>query len=192
MEDKKQDLNSLEDLLKAADEFRKWAVDFGDRLAKLLADIQTSKKEDTWEMKCPYENNDDIYTLSNDGEVKKNYWSYFDYDRERFEQGNIFPTKEAAELESKRRNLLTRFRAFRDDCNGDWKPIFGKECKTSKFLIGYSWDFKDEQYKLKSLELGSSNLFHQFGYFKNKEDAKRAIELFGDEIQELFLDLEDD
>lgn len=60
----------------------------------------------------------------------------------------------------------------------------------SLFLIGYSWDSKGEQYKLKSLELGSSNLFNQFGYFKNKEDAQRAIELFGDEIKEFFVDCE--
>lgn len=181
MEDKTQDVNSLEDLLKAANDFRKWAIDFGDRLAKLLADIQTSKKEDTWEMKCPYENNDDIYTLSNDGEVKKNYWSYFDYDRERFEQGNIFPTKEAAELEAKRRNLLARFRALRDECNGDWKPDWDNHLE-NKYYIGFG---------LKGFGVCSTALkkvFPIFGYFMFKKDAQRAIELFGDEIKELFVE----
>lgn len=189
MEDKKQDVKSLQELVKTADSFRDFFANLAAELAKVLADIKApDEEENTWEMKCPYENNDDIYSLSNDGEVKKTYWSYFDYDRERFEQGNIFPTKEAAELEAKRRNLLTRFRSFRDERNGDWKPVSGKQCKTSKFLIGYSWDSKDEQYKLKSLELGSSNLFNQFGYFKNREDCERAIELFGDEIKELFME----
>lgn len=103
-------------------------------------------------------------------------------------QGNLFDSKKDAELEVQRRNLIFRFKHFRDECNGDWKPIFGKECKTSKFLIGYSWDSKDEQYKLKSLELGSSNLFHQFGYFKKREDCNKAIELFGEEIQKLFVE----
>lgn len=32
--------------------------------------------------------------------------------------------------------------------------------------------------------------FSLFGYFKNEEDAERAIELFGDEIKELFVDCE--
>ena len=183
MKDKKQDEISLEDLLKAANDFRKWAIDFGDRLAKLLADIQTSKKEDTWEMKCPYENNDDIYTLSNDGEVKKNYWSYFDYDRERFEQGNIFPTKEAAELEARRRNLLTRFRAFRDECNGDWKADWTNGFEV-KFFISFNI-FSD------TLDMRMARIvngFYIFGYFKNEKDIKRAIELFGDEIKELFVE----
>lgn len=181
MEDKKQDVNVLEELSKAADEFRKWAVDFGDRLAKLLADIQTSKKEDTWEMKCPYENNDDIYTLSNDGEVKKNYWSYFDYDRERFEQGNIFQTEEAAELEAKRRNLLTRFRAFRDECNNGWEPDFENPTEEKFSICFYYKEFR-------ILTAYNANDFAMFGYFKNKEDAQRAIELFGDEIKELFVE----
>ena len=30
--------------------------------------------------------------------------------------------------------------------------------------------------------------FSLFGYFKNEEDAERAIELFGDEIKELFVE----
>ena len=118
-------------------------------------------------------------------------WTNNLFDELALMQGNTFPTQEAIELEIKRRNLLTRLKAFRDECNNGWEPCFGKQCKTSKFLIGYSWDSKDEQYKLKSLELGSSNLFNQFGYFKNREDCERAIELFGDEIKALFGDCEE-
>lgn len=192
MKDKKQDVNVLEELSKAADEFRKWVVDFGDKLSKVLDDIQTSKKEeDTWEMKCPYKIGDNYWIICDSGEFEKVIWNDCHLDKEVFIAGNAFLTKEAAELEAKRRNLLTRFRTFRDECNGDWKPCFGKQCKDSKYLIGYSWDSKDEQYKLKSLELGASNLFNQFGYFKNREDCGRAIELFGDEIEELFVDCEE-
>ena len=55
MENKKPDVNSLEDLLKVYDEFRKWAIDFGNELSKVLADIKApEKEEDTWEMKCTY------------------------------------------------------------------------------------------------------------------------------------------
>lgn len=146
--------------------------------------------EDKWEMKPPYKKGDEYWILSSFGSIQKMEWTNNLFDELALMQGNTFPTQEAIELEIKRRNLLTRFKSFRDECNGDWKPIFGKECKTSKFLIGYSWDSKDEQYKLKSLELGSSNLFNQFGYFKNQEDCKRAIDLFGDEIKELYVDCE--
>lgn len=189
MKDKKQDVNVLEELSKAADDFRKWAVDFGDKLSKVLDDIKALKKEeDTWEMKIPYKYGDDYWVILDNGDIDSECWDEYETDGKRFNTGNVFPTLKTADLEKKRRNLLTRFRSFRDERNGDWKPVSGKQCKTSKFLIGYSWDSKDEQYKLKSLELGSSNLFNQFGYFKNREDCERAIELFGDEIKELFME----
>ena len=189
MENKKQDVKSLV-------EFKKAVVEFGNRvnglvygLSKLLNDIEIpDEEEDTWEMKCPYKKGDEYYLVDAGGSSNNSSWDDWVYEKMAFNQGNIFKTKEAAKLEAKRRNLLTRFRAFRDECNNGWEPDFGKQCKTSKFLIGYSWDSKDEQYKLKSLELGSSNLFNQFGYFKNREDCERAIELIGDEIKELFVE----
>ena len=185
MEDKKQDVNSLEELSKAADEFRKWAVDFGDRLAKVLADIQTSKKEeDTWEMKCPYKDGNKTWVIYSYGDVDSSFWFHSSEDNSRFQSGNIFPTKEAAELEAKRRKLLTRFRAFRDECNGDWKPDW-KNHRDRKYFISFS-----EKIKLLLFYTGTSNHFQLFGFFKNEEDAERAIELFGDEIKKLFVDCE--
>ena len=183
MEDKKQDVKSLEELLKAADEFRKWAVDFGNKLSKVLPDIEIpEEKEDTWEMKCPYEYGDKHYCIQSSGDVFLDSWHDIEADNSFFSQGNIFPTKQAAELEAKRRNLLTRFRAFRDECNGDWKPDFTInsnkyfiEKRRGKIVVDYIW---------------TVNSFILFGYFKNHEDAKRAIELFGDEIEELFVDCE--
>ena len=178
MDDKNESEKLMEEMKRIGEGFNKFIESIGEALNKLFY-----PKEDDWEMKCPYENNDDIYTLSNDGEVKKNYWSYFDYDRERFEQGNIFPTKEAAELEAKRRNLLTRFRAFRDECNGDLEPDWNNH-NSKKWCI-----VKNEEgmYAMWTFEFNS---FSYFGYFKNQEDAERAIELFGDEIIELFVDNE--
>lgn len=189
MKDKKQDVNSLKELVKTADSYRAFFANLADELSKVLGDIKThNEEEDTWEMKCPYEYGDNHYCVQSSGDVFLDSWHDIEADYSYFSQGNVFPTLEAAKLEAERRNLLTQFRAFRDECNRDWKPVSGKQCKTSKFFIGYGWDSKDEQYKLKSLELGSSNLFHQFGYFKNREDCDKAIDLFGDEIKELFVE----
>ena len=186
MEDKKQDVNVLEELSKAADEFRKWAIDFGDRLAKVLADIQTSKKEeDTWEMEIPYEDGDEYYYIQSNGDIFSDDWYGTEADDRYFSQGNIFPTEQAAELEVKRRNLLTRFRAFRDECNGDWK-VDWTNVRQNKYYVFYSQ--MNNHVWVSHQVLG--NHFHIFGYFKNREDAQRAIDLFGDEIIELFVDCE--
>ena len=186
MENKKQDVNSLEDLLKAANDFRKWAIDFGDRLAKVLVDIQTSKKEeDTWEMEVPYEEAEEIWLLNSYGQAQKHHWNTTTWIDGNFNQGNIFPTEEAAELEAKRRNLLTRFRAFRDECNGDWK-MYWRNYLEKKYYIAA----KSEGIGVCSTDL--IKVFPIFGYFKNREDAERAIELFGGEIKALFVDCEEE
>lgn len=182
MKDKIQDVKSLEDLLKAADEFRKWAVDFGNKLSKVLADIQTSKKEeDTWEMEIPYEDGDEYYYIQSNGDIFSDDWYGTEADDRYFSQGNIFPTEQAAELEVKRRNLLTRFRLFRDECNGNWKADFENPTEEKFSICFYYKEFR-------ILTAYNANDFATFGYFKNKHDALRAAELFGDEIKELFVE----
>lgn len=184
MEDKKQDVNVLEELSKAANDFRKWAVNFENELSKVLADIQTSKKEEyTWEMKIPYKYGDDYWVILDNGDIDSECWDEYETDGERFNVGNVFPTKEEAELEAKRRNLLTRFRAFRNECNGDWKADW-KNHRDRKYFISFV-----EGGKLVIFNTGTINQLCLFSYFKNEQDAQRAIVLFGDEIKELFVDL---
>lgn len=130
MEDKKQDVNSLEELVKTADSYRAFFSNLADELSKVLADVKApDEDENTWEMKCPYEYGDKHYCIQSSGDVFLDSWHDIEADNSFFTQGNIFPTKQAAELEAKRRNLLTRFRAFRDECNGDWKPDWSSQDK---------------------------------------------------------------
>ena len=185
MENKKQDVNSLKELVKTADSFREFFANLVDELSKVLVDIKALKKEeDTWEMECPYEGGDEYYLLDDSGRDYKFTWDGLSVDKRRFEQGNVFPTKEEAELEAKRRNLLTRFRTFRDECNGDWKADW-KSHLDSKYYISFVG-----KAKLTIFYTGTTNNFQLFGFFKNEEDTKRAIDLFGDEIIELFVDCE--
>lgn len=150
-------------------------ADMEAKIKEMKAEIE--RMENGWEMKCPYREGDRFYLVNPRGSVKFVFWDNCVSNKKSFNQGNIFPTRKAAELESKRRNLLTRFRAFRDECNR------GFSVRDEKWEI----DCKDK--KLKSLWLPNSiNGFPTFGYFKNREDAECAIELFGDEIKELFVE----
>ena len=185
MEDKKQDVNSLEELVKTADSFRAFFSNLANKLSKALADIKApDEEEDTWEMKWPYKFGDNHYCIQSSGDVFSDTWRCIEADNSFFSQGNIFTTKQAAELESKRRNLLTRFKAFRDECNDGWKPDWRKNEAKYYFYISST-----------NGEIGINDIyfyetFPLFGYFKNEQDAERAIELFGDEIKELFVDCE--
>ena len=181
MEDKKLDKKWLEDLAKAADALRDFFTNLGDEISKVLADIK-APKEETWEMKCPYKFDDNYFVIYDDGSVEIDDWRDYDIDIDRFKAGNAFKTSEAAELESKRRNLLTRFRAFRDECNWDWKPDWESNNDRKHYILFSS---KGE---LETYSTGLCNDFQLFGFFTNKEDAERAIELFGYEIKELFVE----
>lgn len=179
MKDKKQDEISLEELVKAANAVHDFFTKLGDELSKVLANIKVLK-EDTWEMKCPYEFGDEYWNIIW-GKVRKNTWDWIDCERTSFEAGEIFPTQQEAELELKRRNLLTRFRAFRDECNGDWKADW-MDYLENKFLVCIVGS------ELEVNSVYAANDFVLFGYFKNPKDVERAIELFGDEIKELFVE----
>ena len=186
MEDKKQDVNLLEELVKEANAYSGWFAILADELSKVLDDIQTSKKEeDTWEMKCPYKNRDKYFLIGSDTIVYFSYWSDFKTDKDRFKIGNTFSTKEAAELEVKRRNLLTQFRAFRDECNEGWIPSW-RGVQEVKAYIQYHTRFNKFVIKYTL----NCDVLQTFGFFKCKQDAERAIELFGDEIKALFVDCE--
>lgn len=183
MKDKTQYEALMEELRKIVENFRDGVIDIGERLSKLLPDIEIpDEEEDTWEMKCPYKVGDEHYCIQSSGDVFLDSWRGIEADNRFFSQGNIFTTKQAAELESKRRNLLTRFRAFRDECNGGWKPDL--TINSNKYFI------ENRKGKIDVDYIWTVNSFILFGYFKNKEDAQRAIELFGDEIKELFVECE--
>ena len=118
-----------------------------------------------WEMKYPFKKGDGEFVLSLDGSIGYYLWENSEGDKQYFNQGNIFKTKEAAELEAKRRNLLTRFKAFRDECNGNWKVDFKN--KTAKNEA--KWNISYYNGKLQAACTNTFNDFVVFGYFKKRE-----------------------
>ena len=145
-----------------------------------------SKTEKDWEMKCSYKDRNEIWVIDSYRDVDSCIWFNSPADNARFKFGNTFPTKQEAELEAKRRELLTRFRTFRDECNGNWKPDWD-EVDQEKYSIKF--ENKADFYVVVCWLMNEFNLF---GYFKDNKDAERAIELFGDEIKKLFIDCECD
>lgn len=181
MDDKNESEKLMEEMKRIGEGFNKFIESIGEALNKLFY-----PQEDEWEMKCPYKDGDEYYFVSANGLAKYDSWDNYDFEKRAFAQGNIFPTEQAAELEVKRRNLLTRFRAFRDECNGDWKADWESNNDRKHYILFSS---KGE---LETYSTGVCNDFQLFGFFKNKEDAERAIELFRDEIIELYVNCEEE
>lgn len=181
MEDKNESEKLMEELKLIGEGFDKFIESIGKALNELFY-----PKEDEWKMKIPFEDGDEYFALNHRGSIIETTWNNHCVDEERFELGNVFPTREAAELEVKRRNLLTRFKAFRDECNGNWKSDWTEDGEPH-FFIYYDYEVKE----LKSYaDCNTDRSFNIFGYFKNEKDAECAIEFFGDEIIELYVNNE--
>ena len=155
-------------------------VDEWDKLKSLYEKLKAETAE---EFEYPFEEDEPYWAVKDEGYVQWLKWDNECYDKPRYEQGHIFKTEQEATRERDKRALLTRFRRFRDKCNGDWKPDWKDKVKAKYFIV-----FNHESSELLLKWYIDVQPFEGFGCFKNREDAIRAIELFGDEIKRLWVD----
>ena len=155
-----------------------------EKVKELLDEIETLKqKAKAEEFDYPFKENEKYWSVNTFGEVDSFTWIQNGFNTTRYNQGNAFKTQQEAIRERDRRALLTRFRQFRDKCNGDWKPEFD-DFLQNKYNIRCDYGLKE----LFLFGEGRVYEFSLFGYFKNGDDCKHAIELFGDEIIRLWVD----
>lgn len=151
------------------------------RKIELLKELEVEKQKT--EIEYSFKNSEKYFVLGQDGCISDYLWDGSNFDKKRYSQGNTFKTEEEAAKERDRRLLLTRFRQYRDKCNGDWKPDF-VNWNTDKYSLCYS--YKSGDFECYNGTWHTS--FEPFGYFKTIDDGNRAIELFGDEIKRLYLE----
>lgn len=145
--------------------------------------LEKEKEIDLLERECcPFKEGDEYWVLNGYGSVSKMEWDNHSIDQSVLMLGNAFKTSKEAILEADRRVLLHRFKMFRDKCNGDWKTNFYREQRHHYIDFYNSEDV---------LFTGSTfnKTFELFGYFKNESDCDKAIELFGDEIKRLYVEV---
>ena len=163
------------------EEIKKQMQELEKKTQELQKELEFEKNK--YVVDYPFEIPDSYWRLELNGVITKDWWGNEDWERHCYKQGNIFLTKEEAEKEHKRRELLIRFKQYRDKFNGDWKPDW-KYKSEDKFCILFN-------HELSELVLNwyiYVQPFESFGCFKNREDAQRAIELFGDEIKRLYVE----
>lgn len=170
-------------MLSRVTELEKEIKELENRKIELLKELEVEKQKTEFEY--PFEEFESYWTIASGGEVFQAMWTNNDLDFKRYSQGNVFKTKEEAERERDKRALLTRFRQFRDKCNGDWKPDWN-DIHEGRYYI-HLYPNKGE------CSIGQDvfqDSMPQFGRFKNVDDCLRAIELFGDEIKRLYVEEE--
>lgn len=156
-----------------------------EKVKELMKEIEKLKRKEEFELEYPFEIGKECWFISSSGSLFRDSWDTALISCDRYSQGNVFKTKEEAERERDKRALLTRFRQFRDKCNGEWKPEFD-DFLQDKYTIRCDYGLKE----LFLFGEGRVYEFSLFGYFKNGDDCKRAIELFGDEIIRLYAEVD--
>ena len=151
------------------------------RKIELLKELKLEKQKT--EIEYSFKNSEKYFVLGQDGCISDYLWDGSNFDKKRYSQGNTFKTKQEVYKERDKRELLMRFKQFRDKCNGDWKPDFS-QLQDDKYSIQFNYNFGT----LTIYNVGCLDDFRLFGYFKELKDAERAIELFGDEIKRLFVE----
>lgn len=151
------------------------------KVKELLDDLETLEQEEkTTDFEYPFEIGDECFFINIAGEPVPHKWSQYVHEKHAYRQGNVFKTRKEAERERYKRELLMRFKQFRDKCNGDWKPTINEK----KYYIFFN--FEEQKFKIDwFFKIG---IFELLGIFKNEADAERAIELFGDEIIRLWVE----
>lgn len=150
------------------------------RRLELLKQLELEKL--TQKIEIPFKTGNIYFTITGSGRVIGRNWTSDTYHADTFLQGNAFYYEQEAEKERDRRILLTRFKQFRDKCNGDWKPAL-KIVGLPKYCIAIN----NKTDVMFAMDVTFYNEFNPFGYFEKKEDCQRAIQLFGDEIKRLWV-----
>lgn len=157
-------------------------MDTLEKLKKKRAELD-KKIEELESISQPFDRFQKYYLITTYGGVTKQIYDDVNLHINNVAQGNAFHTEQEAELEAERRKLLHRFKMFRDKCNGDWKADF--EDFDRKYFITLN---ADNGYILVTFK-NFFDYFNIFGYFKNESDAIKAVELFGDEIKRLYVEV---
>lgn len=163
------------------EELEKQITELDERKVALQKELELEKQKT--EIEYSFKNGEKYFVLCQNGLISDYLWDGSNFDKTRYSQGNMFKTEEEAAKERDRRLLLTRFRQFRDKCNGDWKPDF-EDWEVHKYYLAYSYVSN----ALCCFAALCNTDFQPFGYFKNRTDGERAIELFGDEIKRLYVE----
>ena len=129
---------------------------------------KTEKDEQEWK------NGDDIFYIALDGEIEEGvYCEFSDLDKQMIEFGNIYKTKEEAEVFSKWLKIRRKLEKFAEEHN--YCEINWCDSNQSKYFIYYN-------YESNKIDVGWNNYTtHADVYFTLKETAEEAIEFIGEE-----------
>lgn len=162
-----------EELLKQYDEKAKVLRD------EFIAKLEDDKKEFEVELPNKY---DTLYFIDDiSSEVYMTGFSTSKNEIARYLRGYFFETKEEAEQHLKECKLLFTIKKWAKEKNDGWEPDW-ESIFQEKYYIFYDYYRKE----LCTSFNNSTGAINKLPYFKTRKIAQECIDLFGDEIIEVF------
>lgn len=162
--------------------------EFDERQKALRDEFISKLEDDKKEFKLTYpEDGASVYFIYRGDKSVTNldFWSNSTTDKNIFEIGEYFNTKEEAKQCLRERELLFKLRQWAKIKNEGWEPDWEDGVQRKVYITYYKtskgyFDFADES-------TWTSNRFSKLPYFKTIELAQECIDLFGDEIKEVLV-----
>lgn len=131
--------------------------------------------------KIKYPNIDDtVWIVDLTGNISVYTWYGTPVDIQRFNQGHIFFTKQEAEFEVERRNVISELNIFAIPKNRKWDK------SELHYYIEYNYSFDLFEFDY------TYSYRHNDIYFASEEDAQKAIDYVGvDRVKKYFLGVEE-
>lgn len=146
---------------------------------ELLAKIEKEEKK-PFEVELPKVHDIVHYICEDRDTVDSTYFYNGEHFKNKFLNGYYFKTKKEAEQHLKERKLLFKLQQWAKIKNGDWEPDWSDI--ENKYIIVYLNNRK--HFAVESM--WTVDRFYILPYFKTEELAQECIDLFGDEIKEVF------
>lgn len=115
------------------------------------------------------------YYIDDRDRILDTEWFCSVVDVKRYNCGNVFKEMKQAENELLKRNLIANIEHFRKECYGNWQPDWN-DLEEHKYSIINDGNY----FCTHKIEIDT---FNMFGYFKYEEECRKAIELFGDDLE---------
>lgn len=143
--------------------------------------LESKAKNKPYEVKVP-EDIENYYYVDELGDINLVGDTFHETDYEGvYQRGLVFKTKEEAEQFDKERILINKLKDWAKKYNEGWTPDW-KNIDEEKRSIAYD----NNREEIEIFKNYNYREFSKLPYFKSEEIAREFIEVFGDEIKEVF------
>ena len=159
---------------------------FDEKLQQLRDEFISKLEDDKKEFELTYpEDGETVYYIdSGNGEIYDTVYSVNNTaDKYMFEHGLYFKTEEEAEQFLKESKLIFKMKQWAKRKNDGWEPGWKIHDNGKNYITHCEFESPD----LSIERTWSINRFSKLPYFKTIKIAKECIDLFGDEIKEVFV-----